>query len=102
MAGVAGKQFVDLQNDVAVGDIGLAAQENYRSVEHLKRYTTTGMGTDQGKTSNVVGHAIMAELTGRSMEDTGTSVTRPPHLPVAIGAFAGRHRGRRVPAVDQG
>jgi len=52
------------------------------------------MATDQGKTGNVIGHAIMAELTGRSMEETGTSVTRPPHLPVAIGAFAGRHRGR--------
>ena len=65
LPGVSGKQFVDLQNDVARSDIGLAAQENYRVVEHLKRYTTTGMGTDQGKTSNVNALVLMGECTGR-------------------------------------
>jgi len=53
VAGVPGKQFVDLQNDVTAQDVELAGRESYRSVEHLKRYTTTGMGTDQGKTSNI-------------------------------------------------
>jgi len=94
VTGGRGKSFVDQQNDVTVADIEIAWREGFRAVEHLKRYTTLGMATDQGKTSNVVGQAIMAELTGRSMEDAGTSVMRPPHLPVAIGAFAGRHRGR--------
>lgn len=89
-----GKSFVDLQNDVTVADIEIAWREGFRAVEHLKRYTTLGMATDQGKTGNVIGHAIMAELTGRPMEDVGTTVVRPPHLPVAIGALAGRHRGR--------
>ena len=56
-----GKQFIDLQNDVTAGDVGLAARENYRSVEHLKRYTTTGMGTDQGKTSNINALVLMGE-----------------------------------------
>ncbi|MBI5263355.1 MAG: sarcosine oxidase subunit alpha family protein [Bradyrhizobium sp.] len=94
VTGGRGKSFVDQQNDVTVKDVEIAWREGFRAVEHLKRYTTLGMATDQGKTSNVVGHAIMAELTGRPMEDVGTTVTRPPHLPVAIGAFAGRHRGR--------
>ena len=94
VTGGRGKSFVDQQNDVTVADIEIAWREGFRAVEHLKRYTTLGMATDQGKTGNIIGHAIMAELTGRSMEETGTSVMRPPHLPVAIGAFAGRHRGR--------
>jgi sarcosine oxidase subunit alpha len=89
-----GKSFVDQQNDVTVADIEIAWREGFRAVEHLKRYTTLGMATDQGKTGNIIGHAIMAELAGRPMEDIGTTVTRPPHLPVAIGAIAGRHRGR--------
>src|SRR5580698_10878074 len=63
--GARGKQFLDLQNDVCATDVDLAARENYRSVEHLKRYTTTGMGTDQGKTSNVNALVLMGELTGR-------------------------------------
>ncbi len=92
--GGRGKSFVDLQNDVTVADIEIAWREGFRAVEHLKRYTTLGMATDQGKTGGVIGHAIMAELTGRPMEDVGTTVMRPPHLPVAIGAFAGRLRGR--------
>lgn len=89
-----GKAFVDLQNDVTDKDIALAAQEGFRSVEHLKRYTTLGMATDQGRTSNVGGLAIMAELTGRTIADVGTTRARPPHIPVAIAAFAGLHRGR--------
>jgi sarcosine oxidase subunit alpha len=91
--GIVGKQFVDLQNDVSVGDIGLAAQENYRSVEHLKRYTTTGMGTDQGKTSNVNALVLMGEYTGREPADVGTTKFRPPFAPVTLGLLAGRRVG---------
>ena len=90
----AGTAFVDFQNDVTVKDVKLAAREGFRAVEHLKRYTTLGMATDQGKTANVTGLAIMAELTGRTIPATGTTLIRPPVQPVAIGAFAGRHRGR--------
>jgi sarcosine oxidase subunit alpha len=88
------KAFVDFQNDVTIDDIALAAREGFRSVEHLKRYTTLGMATDQGKTSNVNGHAIMAAMTGRRMSEVGTTGYRPPYAPVAIGAFAGHHRGK--------
>jgi sarcosine oxidase subunit alpha len=94
VAGSREKAFVDLQNDVTLKDVEIAHDEGFRSVEHLKRYTTLGMATDQGKTSNVNGHAIMAGLTGRTMSQTGTTVSRPPHFPVAIGALAGPHRGR--------
>jgi sarcosine oxidase subunit alpha len=86
--------FVDHQHDVTAADVGLAHREGYRSVEHLKRYTTLGMATDQGKTANVNGLAIMAELTGRTIQETGTTVLRPPASPVAIGAIAGPHRGK--------
>jgi sarcosine oxidase subunit alpha len=79
---------------VTVKDIKLAQQENFTSVEHMKRYTTLGMATDQGKTGNVIGLAIMAELTGRSIPETGTTVYRPPYTPVALGALAGRSRGK--------
>jgi heterotetrameric sarcosine oxidase alpha subunit len=88
------KAFVDQQHDVTDKDIELAAREGYKSVEHLKRYTTLGMATDQGRTSNLNGHALMAELTGRSIPETGTTLYRPPHLPVAIGVLAGSHRGQ--------
>ncbi|HEY0290895.1 MAG TPA: sarcosine oxidase subunit alpha family protein, partial [Hansschlegelia sp.] len=87
-----GKAFVDFQNDVTVSDVELSAREGFRSVEHLKRYTTLGMATDQGKTSNVVGLALMAEITGKSIPDTGVTMNRPPYTPVAIGALAGAHR----------
>jgi sarcosine oxidase subunit alpha len=93
LPGVAGKQFVDLQNDVCVGDVGLAAQENYRSVEHLKRYTTTGMGTDQGKTSNINALVLMGEFTGREPAAVGTTKFRPPFAPVTLGLLAGRRVG---------
>jgi methylglutamate dehydrogenase subunit C len=89
-----GRAWIDFQNDVTVKDVKLAHQENFTSVEHMKRYTTLGMATDQGKTGNVIGLAIMAELTGRSIPDTGTTIYRPPYTPVALGALAGRSRGK--------
>jgi sarcosine oxidase subunit alpha len=87
-----GKAFVDFQHDVTVGDIALAAREGFTSVEHLKRYTTLGMATDQGRTSQVNGQALLAEATGRAMGEAGTILARPPFAPVAIGLFAGHHR----------
>jgi sarcosine oxidase subunit alpha len=93
LPGIPGKQFVDLQNDVCAGDIGLAAQENYRSIEHLKRYTTTGMGTDQGKTSNINALVLMGEFTGREPAEVGTTKFRPPFAPVSLGLLAGRRIG---------
>jgi len=87
---VRGKQFVDLQNDVSAEDVALAARENYRSVEHLKRYTTTGMGTDQGKTSNVNALLLMGAYTGRAPAQVGTTRFRPPFAPVTLGAIVGR------------
>lgn len=93
-----GKAFVDFQNDVAASDVELAHREGFRAVEHLKRYTTLGMATDQGKTSNLAGLSIMAELTGQAVPSVGTTVFRPPFTPVAIGAFAGHHRGKEFRA----
>jgi methylglutamate dehydrogenase subunit C len=89
-----GKAFVDFQNDVTAADVTLAHREGFRPVEHLKRYTTLGMATDQGKTSNLPGLAMMAALTGTTIPEVGTTVFRPPYTPVAIGALAGHHRGR--------
>jgi heterotetrameric sarcosine oxidase alpha subunit len=91
--GTKGKAFVDYQNDVSASDVELAEREGFRSVEHLKRYTTLGMATDQGKTANVNGLALMAEITEKSISQTGTTIFRPPYTPVAIGALAGHHRG---------
>ena len=88
-----GKAFVDFQNDVTAKDITLAEQEGFVSVEHTKRYTTLGMATDQGKTSNVTGIGILAEARGEPIPDVGTTRFRPPYSPVAIGAFAGHERG---------
>jgi len=93
VAGVAGKQFVDLQNDVTSADVALAGRENYRSVEHLKRYTTTGMGTDQGKTSNINALILMGECSGQPPETVGTTRFRPPFVPVTLGALVGRRVG---------
>ena len=89
-----GPAFVDLQNDVTAKDVAIAHKEGFRSVEHLKRYTTLGMATDQGRTSNVTGLAIMASLTGASIPETGTTIFRPPYTPVSMGALAGHHRGK--------
>ena len=88
------KAFVDFQNDVTVNDIALADREGFSAVEHLKRYTTLGMATDQGKIANVSGLAILAELSGRSIPQVGTTTYRPPYVPVSFGAMAGHHRGR--------
>lgn len=88
-----GRAWIDQQNDVTVKDVKLAKQENFVSVEHLKRYTTLGMATDQGKTGNVLGLAVMAELTGKTIPQTGTTIYRPPYTPVAMGALGGRARG---------
>ena len=89
-----GKCFVDFQHDVTVDDLLLARQEGFTSVEHLKRYTTLGMATDQGKTSNLNALAIVAQAAGKSIADVGSTRLRPPYTPVALGAFAGHHRGR--------
>ena len=87
------KMFLDFQNDVTASDIALAHRENYASIEHCKRYTTTGMGTDQGKTSNVNGLAILAGLSGSSIPETGHTTFRPFFTPVTIGALAGIDTG---------
>ncbi|WP_395666280.1 sarcosine oxidase subunit alpha family protein [Methylocella sp.] len=87
------KAFVDLQHDVTASDVVLAHREGYRAAEHLKRYTTLGMATDQGRTSNLDALAVMAQLTGRSIPETGVTLARPPAVPIALGAVAGAHRG---------
>jgi sarcosine oxidase subunit alpha len=87
------KSFVDWQNDVTVADIALASREGYRSIEHLKRYTTLGMGTDQGKTGNIVGLAILAAELGIPIPQVGTTTFRPPYTPVTLGALAGHEAG---------
>ncbi|NSY39336.1 sarcosine oxidase subunit alpha family protein [Leisingera sp. ANG59] len=88
------RKWIDFQNDVTVKDVKLAHQEGFVSVEHLKRYTTLGMATDQGKNSNLGGLAVMAELTGQTIAQTGTTMFRPPYTPVAMGALAGRSVGK--------
>jgi len=88
------RAWVDLQNDVTTKDITQSYREGFRSVEHLKRYTTLGMATEQGKTSNMLGLAVMADASGKTIPETGTTIFRPPYSPVAIGAFAGRARGK--------
>ena len=90
-----GKVFVDLQNDVSAADVALAARENYRSVEHLKRYTTMGMATDQGKTSNVNAMVLMGGHTQRTPAQVGTTKFRPPFKPVTLNALAGGRSGER-------
>ncbi|MYE00327.1 MAG: sarcosine oxidase subunit alpha family protein [Alphaproteobacteria bacterium] len=102
----AGKRFVDLQYDVTVADVELAAREGYRSVEHVKRYTALGMGTDQGKTSGMAGLVLLSEALGRSVAQTGTTTFRPPYTPVPMAAMAaglmgeGRDALRRTAADD--
>ena len=103
----SGRIWVDLQNDVTTKDIALAHRESYTSVEHLKRYTTLGMATDQGKTSNVNGLAVLAALEGREMGEAGITTFRPPYAPVSFAAIAARHRGehsnpvKRLPAENE-
>ncbi len=88
-----GKRFVDLQNDVTAEDVALADREGYQSVEHLKRYTTLGMGTDQGRTSNVNGLAILAGLRDSDIPSVGTTTFRPPFNPVTLGTITAREVG---------
>ena len=87
------KQFVDFQNDTSAADIVLAAREGYESIQHVKRYTALGFGTDQGKLGNINGMAILARTLGQSMAETGTTTFRPAYTPVAFGAMAGRETG---------
>src|SRR5262249_60949939 len=89
----SGQAFVDFPHDVAVSDVKLAVREGFRVPEHLKRYTTHGMATDQGKIAGLSGSAVLAQVTGRYIGAVGTTTYRPPYTPVAIAAFAGHHRG---------
>ncbi|MBL4916030.1 sarcosine oxidase subunit alpha family protein [Szabonella alba] len=92
---VPGKRraWLDLANDVTVKDVALSAQEGFRSVEHMKRYTTQGMAPDQGRNSNVAALAVLADLTGRGIPETGTTTFRPPYSPVSIAALGAGGRG---------
>ena len=89
-----GRAWLDFQNDVSVKDVKQAAVENFRSVEHMKRYTTQGMATDQGKNSNVGALAVLADATGRGIPETGTTTFRPPYTPVAIAAMGAGAQGK--------
>jgi sarcosine oxidase subunit alpha len=101
------KAFVDFQNDVTTKDLAIATSEGFRAIEHVKRYTTTGMATDQGKTSNLNALATVAALTGRTMPEIGLTTFRPPYTPVTFGTLAGAASGdlfepvRRTPIDDQ-
>jgi len=88
-----GKAFVDFQNDVTANDLVLAAQEGFRSIEHVKRYTTVGMATDQGKTSNLNALGLVAARLGKAVPDVGHTTFRMPYTPVTFGALAGLARG---------
>jgi len=88
------KRFLDFQNDVAVTDIELAIREGYRSIEHVKRYTTLGMATDQGKTSNLNGLQLVSNLENKIVPEVGHTTFRPPYTPVTIGAIVGREIGK--------
>jgi sarcosine oxidase subunit alpha len=94
--GTDGRVWIDYQHDVTAKDVELAARENMVSVEHLKRYTTLGMATDQGKTSNLNGLALMGQLTGRDIPEVGTTTYRPPFTPVPFTSFAGPRGGSRM------
>lgn len=87
------RAFIDFQNDVTAKDIQLAVREGFESVEHVKRYTTTGMATDQGKTSNMTTLGLLAETLSRSIPQVGTTTFRPPYTPVSFGVLAGSARG---------
>lgn len=88
-ADVCAKQFLDFQNDTSVADIRLAVREGYRNIEHVKRYTALGFGTDQGKLGNINGMAVLAECLGRTLPEVGTTTFRPAYTPVTFGAMAG-------------
>ena len=95
------KHFVDFQNDVTAADVRLAAREGYESVEHTKRYTTLGMATDQGKTSNINGLALLADALGAEIPAVGTTTFRPPYTPISMGAIAGAAKGPLFKAIRQ-
>jgi len=88
------KRFLDFQNDVAVSDIELALREGYRSIEHVKRYTTLGMATDQGKTSSLNGLQLVSNVENKIVPEVGHTTFRPPYTPVTIGAIVGREVGK--------
>ena len=88
--GAKGRQWIDFQHDVTLKDIEVAARENYTSVEHLKRYTTLGMASDQGKTSNMAGLAAMAALKGATIPEVGTTTFRPPFVPIPLATYRGQ------------
>jgi len=89
----APKQFVDMQNDVTAAGLQVSTREGFESIEHVKRYTAMGFGTDQGKTANVNGMAIVAKTLDQTIAETGTTVFRPNYTPVTFGAIAGAHTG---------
>lgn len=86
--------WLDFQNDVTVKDVRQAAAENMTSVEHMKRYTTQGMATDQGKVSNLLALSVLADATGRGIPETGTTTFRPPYTPVSLAALGGGAQGK--------
>ena len=88
------KRFLDFQNDVVVTDVELALREGYRSIEHVKRYTTLGMATDQGKTSNLNGLQLVSNIENKIVPAVGHTTFRPPYTPVTIGAIVGREIGK--------
>ncbi|NNU58892.1 sarcosine oxidase subunit alpha [Ochrobactrum soli] len=88
------KAFIDFQNDVTAKDIRLAVREGFRSIEHIKRYTTNGMATDQGKTSNINGLAVASDALSRPAPQVGLTTFRPPYTPTTFGAFCGYNRGK--------
>jgi sarcosine oxidase subunit alpha len=88
------KRFLDFQNDVAVSDVEIALKEGYRSIEHVKRYTTLGMATDQGKTSNLNGLQLVSNIENKIVPEVGHTTFRPPYTPVTIGAIVGREIGK--------
>ncbi|MBX2838187.1 MAG: sarcosine oxidase subunit alpha family protein, partial [Gammaproteobacteria bacterium] len=89
----APKQFVDMQNDVTAAGIQMSVREGFENIEHVKRYTAMGFGTDQGKTGNINGLAIVAKSLNQSISDTGTTTFRPNYAPVSFGAISGAHVG---------
>ena len=101
VAASASTAFVDFQNDVTARDVTLAAREGMRSIEHIKRYTTTGMATDQGKTSNMNALAIAAQALGKSVPQVGLTTFRLPYAPVTFAAFAGMSRRELFDPVRQ-
>ena len=95
-ATLAKKAFVDFQNDVTAADLDLAWREGFRSVEHLKRYTTLGMATDQGKTSNIAGLLRLSANEARAPAAVGLTTFRPPYVPVTLGVLAGEDGGAHM------